>query len=130
MKRAIFKGYSPNSNMKYKQMIVVRKDLKMGKGKMAVQASHASIGAYMLAHKKTAETTKAWVNEGMKKVVVYVNSRKELFDLKEEIPKKIPMFVVSDAGLTQLKPGTVTAMGIGPAENEDLDKYTNHLKLM
>jgi len=116
--------------MKYKQVIVVRKDLKMGKGKMAVQAGHASIGAYLLAVKKTPKIAKAWINEGMKKVVVYVDSKKELFDLKEAIPTKIPKFVVSDAGLTQLKPGTVTAIGIGPVSDEDIDEYTEHLKLI
>ena len=116
--------------MEYKQVIAIRKDLKMGKGKVGVQVAHASIGAYMQARKKTPTNAKAWVNEGMKKVVVYVNSRKELFDLKEILPSKIPKFVVADAGLTQLKPGTVTAIGIGPAQEEELGQYTDDLKLV
>jgi len=130
MKETVFKGYSLNWNMDYKQVIAVRKDLKMGKGKLAVQVAHASVGAYMRALKKTPSIAKSWVGEGMKKVVVFVDSRKELFNLKEKIPATIPKFVVSDAGLTQLKPGTTTCIGIGPVLEEDIEKYTGNLKLI
>ena len=80
--------------MGYKQVIVVRKDLKMTKGKMAVQVAHASIGTYKLTLKKEPETAKKWMDQGMKKVTVYAENQKELFMLKEQVKKKIPLFVV------------------------------------
>lgn len=116
--------------IEYKQVIVVRKDLKLSKGKLAVQACHASLGAYQIASKKYAWETKAWLNQGGKKAVVYVSSRAALFRLKDKIPRKVPAYVVHDAGKTHLKPGTLTCMGLGPFDSEVLDKYTGKLKLV
>ena len=105
--------------------------MKMGKGKMAVQASHASIGAYVLCRKKTPETVKAWVNEGMKKVVVKVNSQDEILAVKKEADKqKITTALIKDAGRTEIKAGTITALGIGPEKEEKIDKVTGKLKLL
>jgi len=44
--------------------------------------------------------------------------------------KKIPYFLVRDAGLTQLSPGTATALGIGPARSREIDEITGDLKLL
>ena len=114
----------------YKQVIVVRKDLKLSKGKLAVQACHASLGVYQIAVKKYAWETKAWLSQGGKKAIVYVNSRATLLRLKDRIPKKIPSYVVYDAGKTHLKPGTLTCIGLGPFDSEVLDRYTGKLKLV
>lgn len=114
----------------YKQVIAVRKDLKMSKGKLAVQCCHASLGAYQAAVKKYAWETKAWLRRGGKKAVVYVSNRAALLRLKDKIPSKIPSYVVFDAGKTHLKPGTLTCIGLGPFDSEVLDKYTGKLKLV
>ena len=53
--------------MAYKQIVIVRKDLKMGVGKTAVQVAHASIGAMKMADRTAVE---AWEDEGAKKVVL------------------------------------------------------------
>jgi len=112
----------------YKQVIVLRKDLKMGLGKSIVQACHASLGAYKRA-KPTAR--KLWEREGAKKVVVKIDSLEELLKLYEKARNlKLPCFLVKDAGLTQLPPGTITALGIGPASEEKIDKVTGTLKLL
>lgn len=112
----------------YKQVIIVRSDIKMSTGKKCVQSSHASLGAYKKADKKIIDK---WQYEGQKKVVVKVNSEKELLEYFNKIKKeKIPCFLVEDAGLTELKPGTITALGIGPEEEEKLDKITGKLKLL
>jgi PTH2 family peptidyl-tRNA hydrolase len=116
--------------MNFKQVIVVRKDLKLAKGKLAAQASHASLGAFQKTQKTSPIDAKMWESEGGKKVIVYVADEKELFALKEKIPDDIATFVVRDAGLTQLEPGTVTCLGIGPAEDAKIDKYTKDLKLV
>jgi len=112
----------------YKQVIIVRRDLKMSKGKMISQCIHASLGAYKRADE---EIIKKWESEGQKKVVLEVDSEKSILDMYRRIKKeKIPCFLVEDAGLTELTPGTVTALGIGPEREETLDKITGKLKLL
>jgi PTH2 family peptidyl-tRNA hydrolase len=112
----------------YKQVIVVRKDLKMDRGKLASQVAHASLEAYKKADNKIRER---WEEEGSKKVVLKVESLKELMALKESVREmRIPYAVIRDAGKTQLEPGTVTSLGIGPAEEEMVDKVTKDLKLL
>jgi PTH2 family peptidyl-tRNA hydrolase len=112
----------------YKQVIVVRKDLKMDKGKIAAQVAHASLEAYKKAETKGVVE---WEAEGMKKVVVGVKDIREFMRIKEKVKRaKIPYSVIRDAGRTQLRPGVVTAMGIGPAKEELIDKITKDLKLL
>jgi len=111
-----------------KQSIAVRMDLDMGKGKMAVQCAHASIDAFLKAGKQEREE---WLSEGMKKVVVKVSSERELEEVFELAKAaKLPAAIINDAGLTQLEPGTATAVGIGPAADAKIDKITGKLKLL
>jgi len=112
----------------YKQVIVIRNDLGMSKGKIAVQACHASICAYKKARKSVA---KMWESNGQKKVVVKIGSKKAILNLSNKVRRaKIPSFLVKDAGLTELKPGTITALGIGPDNENKIDKITANLKLL
>jgi len=114
--------------MAYKQIVIVRKDLKMGMGKTAAQVAHASVGAMKMAGKRAIE---AWEDEGGKKVVLKVPGLKELSELRRKAAaKKLPVFVVRDAGHTQVEEGTVTCIGIGPAEEEKVDEITSKLKLL
>jgi PTH2 family peptidyl-tRNA hydrolase len=114
--------------MGYKQAIVVRKDLDIGKGKLAAQVAHASLGAVRIAKKDIAN---AWEEEGAKKVVLKAENLRMLNTLhKGAREMKLPCYFVRDAGLTQLDPGTVTCLGIGPAEEKDIDKVTKGLKLL
>ncbi len=111
-----------------KQVMVVRTDLKMGKGKIAAQCCHGSIGAY----KKTSPSKiKKWENEAYAKVICKVSSVEELLNLKNEAEKKnISNFLVVDAGRTQIPSSTVTVLGLGPEEDEIIDKVTGNLKLL
>lgn len=113
-----------------KQVIVVRKDLKLTRGKMSAQVSHASLGAYEIAQKKDRGEAERWLLSGGKKVVLYVADEKELLDLYKKIPNKIPKILIKDSGLTHLEPGTITCFGVGPFDSAELDKYTGHLKLV
>ena len=111
-----------------KQVIVVRTDLKMGKGKLAAQVAHASVAAFL---KAGFFAKRKWLRQGMKKIVLKVSSEKELLEIYRKAKKlKLPCELIRDAGLTQVEPGTITALGIGPAEDEKIDKITGNLKLL
>ena len=113
--------------MTLKQAIVVRTDLKMGKGKTAAQCSHASVAVLEKVDKSVVEQ---WKEEGMKKVVLKVSGKKELLDLFETAKRSLPATLIKDAGLTQIKPGEPTCIGLGPAKEEELDRITGELKLL
>ncbi|HLE07970.1 MAG TPA: peptidyl-tRNA hydrolase Pth2 [archaeon] len=111
-----------------KQAIIIRTDLKMGKGKLVSQGGHASIAAL---RKTSEEDADDWESEGMKKVVLKVSSEPELLKIFEQARKaKLPAAIIHDAGLTQIEPGSPTAVGIGPAEDGEIDKITGKLKLL
>lgn len=112
----------------YKQVIILRKDLDIGKGKLITHGIHAAVGAIRKLDNNVLEK---WESEGSKKVVLKVNNLKELKEIESKLKKvKMPYFLVKDAGLTQLKSGTVTALGIGPVEEKEIDKVTGKLKLL
>ena len=112
-----------------KMVILIRGDLKMGKGKAAAQASHAALGAYRKAKKAVPDLVAKWESEGEKKVVLRVGSEQELIEWKKWADAHdLPSYLVRDAGLTQLTPGTLTALAIGPAEGSKLAK-TESLEL-
>lgn len=109
-----------------KQAIIVRKDLKLSKGKLAVQVAHASL---LAADKSTFK--EEWKKEGQKKIVLWCENLDELFSLYESARKfNLPCAIVSDAGLTEVEPGTKTCLSIGPAPEEKIDKITRNLKLI
>ncbi|MFC1786735.1 peptidyl-tRNA hydrolase Pth2 [Halobacteriota archaeon] len=112
----------------YKQCIVVRTDLHLSKGKLAAQAAHAALSACDRAKRSIRDS---WKVEGQKKVILAVDSLDELFELEEEAKRvDLPTARIEDAGLTEVPRGTITALGIGPAKNRELDKITGHMKLL
>ncbi|NJE84723.1 peptidyl-tRNA hydrolase [Thermococcus sp. CX2] len=116
---------------RYKQVMVIRKDLKLSKGKLAVQVAHGAVTAAIKAQKEKPEWFKNWFHEGQKKVVVKAENEKELFELKAHAEKLgIPTALIRDAGLTEIPPGTITCLAVGPAPEELVDKVTGHLKLV
>jgi PTH2 family peptidyl-tRNA hydrolase len=113
---------------RYKQCLVIRNDIKMSCGKRCAQAAHASIGAYNNADKSLQ---KAWLSEGQKKVVLRADDERTLYELKVIAERGgISSSLIQDAGMTEIPPGTITALGLGPAKSEDLDKITGTLSLL
>ncbi len=119
------------NKVEYKQVILVRTDLKMGTGKKCAQSCHASVSASDVVRVKNKTVWKNWKNSGQKKVVLKVNSIEQLVDIHKKLQKQnIPCYIINDAGLTQLPPDTTTALGIGPALSTEIDKITGELKLL
>ena len=113
-----------------KQVIVVRTDLGMGKGKIAAQVGHACVLGAENVRKSNPDWFKEWWL-GQEKVVVKVESLKELEEIKKEaISLDLPWSEVTDAGHTQIAPGTTTCLSIGPAPEDKIDKITGDLKLL
>ncbi len=117
--------------MELKQAILIRMDLEMGTGKKCVQACHASIISAEEARTKTPSNFTNWKQSGQKKVVLKVRDIETLttrYQLARRM--KLPAAIIQDAGLTQLEPGTTTAVGIGPAPEDQIDKICGDLKLL
>jgi PTH2 family peptidyl-tRNA hydrolase len=110
-----------------KQAIVARSDLGMGRGKLAAQVAHASLMAYEDADPKAR---RAWKGSGQKKIVLKADGESALLELADAAEREgLPNAVVRDAGHTQLDPGTLTALAVGPAPEDAVDRITGDLSL-
>lgn len=142
------------SSYKAKQMIVMRRDLKMRKGKIAAQAGHACVEAVLLAlaHEGRLEQIRVspsenwiylddegqeptpladWFSSGIAKVCVYVDSEEELLDLAERGREKgFICALIHDAGLTEFRgEPTYTCLAFEPLRAEQIDPLTGDLPL-
>jgi len=119
----------------YKQVIAVRTDLKMSKGKTAVQVAHAAVEAVLLVidsrQPDWLRWLRSWRMQGQKKVAVKVDNEQQLLTVYQEARRLgLPASLIADAGLTELPPGTRTAAAVGPAPSRLVDKVTGSLKLL
>ena len=116
------------SDFQYKQIILVRQDLKLPKGKLAAQAAHASVEAVLRSEEGTI---KRWRLEGMAKIVLKVKDEKELIKhFQEAKDSGIVASLITDAGRTVVAPGTKTCVGIGPDEVDKINEIVGELKLL
>ena len=114
--------------MAMKQVILVRDDLKLPKGKMAAQVAHAAVQAVMNSDKSTV---KEWADEGMAKIVLKVKDEKEMISLMQKAKDAgLKTAMITDAGRTVIAPGTRTCVGIGPDDEEKIDRITGHLRMV
>lgn len=112
-----------------KQAIVVRKDLKLSCGKIAGQVAHASLRSYWATAKEDRDNWTYNFNEI--KVVLKVQSEDELHNIVMKCEElNIPHSWVFDAGKTQIEPNTLTAVGIGPYDKDEIDEIVGGLKLL
>lgn len=115
----------------HKMVIVVRRDLKLSAGKMAAQVAHAAVDCALRSKADAEKAFKKWKSEGQKKVVVRVDSERDLHELKLSADGRgLVTSLISDAGLTEVAPGTVTVLGIGPGPNAQVDQITGKLPLL
>lgn len=111
-----------------KQAIIIRQDLKLPKGKAVSQGAHASVEAVLRSDK---DKVSKWRKEGMAKIVLKVEDLKELQHYNQLAKDSgLVTALITDAGRTTVEPGTVTALAIGPDEDEKIDKITKDLKLL
>lgn len=117
--------------MAHKLVVCVRTDLGMGKGKIAAQVGHASVKAALDAKRNAAKTFDAWKRSGQQKVVVKVDGLDDLEAIERTARDAgLPTARVSDAGRTQIDPGTSTCLAVGPAASDKIDAVTGHLSLL
>ncbi|XP_061362697.1 uncharacterized protein LOC133306394 [Gastrolobium bilobum] len=114
----------------FKMILVVRNDLKMGKGKIAAQCSHATLGLYKKLINRAPKALNRWEMSAQPKVVVKIESEEDMLALQERAKSlKLPTHITIDAGRTQIAPNSRTVMAIlGPVEV--VDEVTGGLKLL
>ncbi|PWA91630.1 peptidyl-tRNA hydrolase II (PTH2) family protein [Artemisia annua] len=114
----------------FKMVLVVRNDLKMGKGKIAAQCSHATLGLYKKILHRAPKALNRWEMCGQVKVVVKIESEDDMLELQARAKSlNIPTHIVIDAGRTQIAPNSRTVMAVlGPADM--VDDVTGGLKLL
>jgi len=109
-----------------KQVILVRDDLKMDRGKLASQVAHASLEAALKSNK-----LKEWKSKGTKKVILKVKDKEELLKYyKLAKQNELTNALIKDAGKTFFKKPTITCLAIGPDKEEKIDKVTKELKML
>ena len=114
--------------MEYKLVLLIRKDLEMKPGKAMVQAMHGAVEATLKSDK---EKIKEWRSDGMKKVVLRVDSEKELLQYNQMAKDNgLVTALITDAGKTFFKEPTRTCLAIGPDDEKKIDKITGKLKLI
>ena len=114
--------------MAYKQVILARQDLRLSKGKLAVQVAHASVDCVLKSPRPKIEE---WKKEGMKKVVLNVKDLEELHKYIQSANNAgLVTALITDAGLTEIPAGTTTCLGIGPDDEQKIDGVTGKLKLL
>ena len=94
---------------------------------MCAQAAHASLESFLLVNKVNPKIVEEWRKNGAKKIVLQA-SEEEILKLNEEL--SIPHVLIADRGLTEVLPGSITALGIGPWFEEEIDKFTRKFKLL
>ncbi len=113
-----------------KVAIVARKDLKLSAGKLAAQVAHAAVTCAVKSQRYARREFDEWYGEGQKKVVLKAARLDDLFSLKEAAERAgLTTALIQDAGHTELPPGTITVLGIGPADESLIDRISGHLQL-
>eukprot|EP01031_Cornospumella_fuschlensis_P023389 gene23389-28381_t len=121
-----------SSDGPFKMVLVVNMELKMGKGKIAAQCGHATLGSYKLARKYCRTALSLWEKRGVAKVCLKAeggeDEMKEIYEGAKALG--LVAFIVEDAGRTQIAAGSRTVLCLGPAPAKTIDVLTGGLKLL
>ncbi len=121
----------PKKDDGIKQAIILRSDLEMSRGKIAAQAAHASLMSYFEVEKVGKAVAEEWLATGEKKIVLKVSDEEALIKLYKAFQfRGVPCALVTDAGLTEIPPGSKTALGVGPWHGSGINEFTSGLKLL
>jgi peptidyl-tRNA hydrolase, PTH2 family len=127
-------------NTRVKQVIVIRHDLKMRRGKQIAQGAHASMsficrrlqqrGSVSLDDFTDAQ--RAWLTGTFAKVCCRVNSETELTEVHDRaLAAGLEVHLITDSGKTEFHgQPTRTCLAIGPNEADKIDAITGHLELL
>jgi PTH2 family peptidyl-tRNA hydrolase len=120
-----------------KQVIVLRKDLNMRKGKMCAQAAHATLNIYInkflnTSHKSWKEDLESWFLNNQTKIVLGCDSKEDLIKIAIDCAYLgLAYERVIDIGAAEFhNVSTVTGIVIGPAKSELIDQVTKNYKLL
>ena len=95
-----------------------RADLQLSPGKLAVQCAHAAVGSLKQAKKTHSRMVQRWSESASRKVCLAVEDEEELeYYLQQVREASLPFALIKDAGLTEVAPGTVTVLGVGPVQD-------------
>ena len=115
----------------FKLLLCVNMSLQMGKGKIAAQCGHATLGAYRSASRHCNSGIRWWQRTGQAKIAVKVENDTAMHDLQTKAKALgLITYIVEDAGRTQIAAGSQTVLAIGPAPVKIIDQITSHLKLL
>jgi PTH2 family peptidyl-tRNA hydrolase len=126
-----------NSERFPKQVIVIRRDLKMRRGKEIAQGSHASmafLSRQLQAGGNTVQLTdeaKQWMEKYFTKICLQVDTEAELLEVYQNAKDKgLEVHLITDSGRTEFNGvPTNTCLAIGPNYADRIDEVTAHLKL-
>lgn len=133
------------SEKRIKQVIIIRKDLNMRKGKIAAQSSHSCLAVFFNMMKQNPNSKPEqghfeldvtnpfmldWMTGHFTKICVYVNSEEELLEIHQKaVVAGLPTSLIKDAGFTEFKEPTYTSVAIGPDDPDKIDLITGTLPL-
>lgn len=110
-------------------VLIVREDLRLSSGKVAVQCAHAAVSCTLAARKSQARLVERWRQAGARKICLKVKTLSELQMLAGQAQTAgFVMHLVKDAGHTEVEPGTITVLGIGPGPRRSIDALVGDLK--
>jgi len=122
-------------NKSVKQVIIIRKDLKMRRGKEIAQGAHASMAflsqLFLAGELNVSEPVKLWLDGSYRKVVCQIDSEEEIVSLHERAKAAgLLSHLITDSGFTEFgRVATITALAIGPDFDDKIDEITSNLKL-
>ncbi|MEJ6664747.1 MAG: peptidyl-tRNA hydrolase Pth2 [Euryarchaeota archaeon] len=109
--------------------LIVRHDLKLSAGKVAVQCAHAAVSCTLNAKKSNGRLVERWLQSGARKICLKAEDLAEIQRLAGQAQSLgIVSYLVKDAGHTEVEPGTITVLGLGPGPRRAIDALVGDLK--